>query len=55
MREATGLSQRVFIKLVGLSVKTLQNWEQGYQLSRPVAASLTVLAADPDALMRAVR
>jgi putative transcriptional regulator len=29
MRRTMGLSQRVFAKLVGVSVKTLQNWEQG--------------------------
>jgi DNA-binding transcriptional regulator YiaG len=29
MRDTMGLFQRGFAKLVGVSVKTLQNWEQG--------------------------
>ena len=56
MRDAMGLSQRVFAKLVGVSVKTLQNWEQGRrQPSGPAAVLLTVLLTDPDAVLRAVR
>jgi putative transcriptional regulator len=56
MREAMGLSQRVFAKLVGVSVKTLQNWEQGRrQPSGPAAVLLTVLVVDPDAVLRALR
>ena len=56
MRAAMGLSQRVFAKLVGMSVKTLQNWEQGRrQPSGPAAVLLTVLLTDPDAVLRAVR
>jgi putative transcriptional regulator len=56
MRKTMGLSQRVFSKLVGVSVKTLQNWEQGRrQPSGPAAVLLTVLVADPDAVLRAVR
>jgi putative transcriptional regulator len=56
MRDAMGLSQRIFAKLVGVSVKTLQNWEEGRrQPSGPAAVLLTVLVADPDAVLRAVR
>ena len=56
MRKTMGLSQRVFAKLVGVSVKTLQNWEQGRrQPSGPAVVLLTVLVADPDAVLRAVR
>jgi putative transcriptional regulator len=51
-----GLSQRVFAKLVGVSVKTLQNWEQGRrQPSGPAVVLLTVLVVDPDAVLKAVR
>ena len=50
------LSQRIFAKLVGVSVKTPQNWEQGRrQPSGPAAVLLTVLLTDPDAVLRAVR
>ena len=51
-----GMSQRGFATLVGVSVKTLQNWEQGRrQPSGPAAVLLTVLVADPGAVMKAVR
>jgi putative transcriptional regulator len=56
MRDAMGRSQRVFAKLVGVSVKTLQNWEQGRrQPSGPAGVLLTVLVAEPDAVLRALR
>jgi len=56
MRKTLGMSQRGFAKLVGVSVKTLQNWEQGRrQPSGPAAVLLTVLVADPGAVMRVVR
>jgi putative transcriptional regulator len=56
MRKTMGLSQRLFARLVGVSVKTLQNWEQGRrQPSGPAAVLLTVLVADPGAVLRAVR
>ncbi len=56
MWKTMGLSQSVFAKLVGVSVKTLQNWEQGRrQPSGPAAVLLTVLVSDPEAVLRAVR
>jgi putative transcriptional regulator len=56
MRKTMGLSQRVFARLVGVSVKTLQNWEQERrQPSGPAAVLLTVLVADPGAVLRALR
>jgi putative transcriptional regulator len=56
MRRTMGLSQRVFARLVGVSVKTLQNWEQGRrQPSGPAVVLLTVLLTDPDAVLRMVR
>lgn len=56
MRETLGASQTFFAKLVGVSVKTLQNWEQGRrQPSGPSAVLLTVLLMDPDAVLRAMR
>jgi len=56
MRGATGLSQRIFTKLVGLSVETPQNREPvGASRRGPAAVLLTVLVADPDAVLRAVR
>jgi putative transcriptional regulator len=56
MRKTMGLSQRIFAKFVGVSVKTLQNWEQGRrQPSGPAAVLLTVLVADPQAVLKAIR
>jgi putative transcriptional regulator len=51
-----GLSQREFCRFVGVSVKTLQNWEQGRrQPSGPSAILLRVIEVDSDAVMRAMR
>jgi putative transcriptional regulator len=56
MRKTMGLSQRDFAKLVGVSVRTLQNWEQGRrQPSGPAVVLLTVLVADPAAVLRALQ
>jgi putative transcriptional regulator len=56
IRERMGLSQRQFAKLIGVSVDTLQNWEQGRrQPAGPSSVLLTVLEADPEAVMRALR
>ena len=42
VREGTGLSQSDFADLLHVSVKTLQNWEQGR--TRPSGAAQTLLA-----------
>ena len=50
------MSQREFAKLIGVSVDTLQNWEQGRrQPSGPAVVLLKVLEADADSVMRALR
>lgn len=50
-RQKTGLSQAQFAKLLGVSVRTLQEWEQGRRTPSGAAASLLLLAEKrPDVL-----
>jgi putative transcriptional regulator len=44
-RAATGLSQAAFAKLLGVSVRTLQEWEQGRKIPSGAAATLLKVAA----------
>ena len=44
-RTATGLSQAAFAKLLGVSVRTLQEWEQGRKIPSGAAATLLKVAA----------
>ena len=44
-RAATGLSQATFAKLLGVSVRTLQEWEQGRKMPSGAAVTLLKVAA----------
>lgn len=44
-RAATGFSQAAFAKLLGVSVRTLQEWEQGRKIPSGAAATLLKVAA----------
>jgi DNA-binding transcriptional regulator YiaG len=56
IRKRMGLSQRGLAKLIGVSVDTLQNWEQGRrQPSGPAAILLNVIEADAESVMRALK
>lgn len=44
-RAATGLSQAAFASLLGVSVRTLQEWEQGRKAPSGAAATLLRVAA----------
>ncbi len=48
IRDKTGLSQSQFARVVGVSKRTLENWEQGRrQPTGPARALLMIVDADP--------
>jgi putative transcriptional regulator len=52
IREQTGLSQPKFARLLGVSVRTLQEWEQGRRAPSGAARTLLLIAArNPRALV----
>lgn len=54
-RARTGLSQAQFAALIGVSTRTLQEWEQGRRKpTGPARALLTAVANDPEHLMKAL-
>ena len=55
IRDRTGRTQEEFALLIGVSVATLRNWEQGRRKPRgPARALLRVVAANPRAVVRAL-
>jgi putative transcriptional regulator len=52
IREKTGLSQSRFASLLGVSVRTLQDWEQGRRAPSGAARTLLLVAdKNPRALL----
>ena len=52
IREKTGLSQSRFAELLGVSVRTLHEWEQGRRAPSGAARTLLLIAAkNPRALL----
>lgn len=52
IREGVGLSQSEFAKLLGVSVRTLQEWEQGRRApSGPARTLLAIAHKNPRALL----
>jgi putative transcriptional regulator len=48
IREQTGLSQTHFARLIGVSKRTLENWEQGRRHpTGPARALLKIVESDP--------
>ena len=53
IRAKTGLSQARFAELLGVSVRTLQDWEQGRRAPSGAARTLLLIAdRDPTVLLR---
>jgi len=56
IRAKLGLTQTDFAALIGISVKTLQNWEQGRrQPEGPARALLLVAAWRPEVVLEALK
>ncbi|HNB51094.1 MAG TPA: NadS family protein [Anaerolineales bacterium] len=56
IREAFKLSQSEFAAVLGISIKTLQNWEQGRRIPQgPARVLLQVAARHPEAVWDVVR
>ncbi|HUB14604.1 MAG TPA: helix-turn-helix domain-containing protein [Acetobacteraceae bacterium] len=55
LRSRLGLSQAQFARRFGFTVDTIQQYEQGRRVpSGPASTLLRVIAADPDAVVRAL-
>lgn len=55
IRERLGLSQARFAALMGVSARTLQNWEQGRREPEgPAKALLRVVDRQPEAVLQAL-
>jgi putative transcriptional regulator len=55
IRERLGLSQSRFALIIGVSVRTLQNWEQGRREPEgPAKALLRVVDREPQAVLHAL-
>jgi putative transcriptional regulator len=55
IRERTKLSQSEFADLIGVSVKTLQNWEQDRRRpTGPASVLLRILANEPRLAVKAI-
>ena len=55
VRERLGVSQSKFALMIGVSVSTLQNWEQGRRRPEgPARALLKVAAENPEAVAEAL-
>ena len=53
IREAIGFSQSKFAALIGVNIRTLQNWEQGHRHpTGPAKVLLRLVQADPKAVVK---
>lgn len=55
IREAARISQSQFAKLIGVNLRTLQNWEQGRtRPAGPARALLKIVASNPKSAIEAL-
>jgi putative transcriptional regulator len=55
IREAAQLSQSLFARLIGVNVRTLQNWERRHtRPTGPVRALLKLVASNPKSAIEAL-
>ena len=55
LRERTSLTQAEFSEMIGVSIRTLQNWEQGRREPEgPAKALLRVVEREPEAVLNAL-
>lgn len=56
IREKTGLSQLRFASIIGVSKRTMENWEQGHRRrpTGPARALLRILEAGPKHALRSL-
>jgi putative transcriptional regulator len=55
IREKTGLTQNRFAMMIGVSKRTLENWEQGRrQPTGPARALLKLVDADPEYALKSL-
>ena len=55
IREKVGLSQGQFARLIGVSKRTLENWEQGRRHpTGPAKALLKIVEIDPEGAIKAL-
>lgn len=53
IRERIGFSQSKFAALIGVSMRTIQNWEQGHRHpTGPAKVLLRLVQADPESVFR---
>lgn len=55
LRDQLGLTQADFADMIGVSIRTLQNWEQGRREPEgPAKALLRVVEREPEAVLNAL-
>lgn len=55
VRAKTGLSQSEFARMIQISTRTLQNWEQRRRTpTGPAAALLRIVSTEPEAALRSL-